>query len=140
MNTKQLDLKQLLKDHDLKVTRQRVIILQILKESQIHPSAEMIVAELEKKGERFSIGTVYNVLETFCEVGLINRISVENNVQRFDARTDFHIHLCNNTNILDFNDEMVCMKIQQDIYEALSHYGNISKIELKVLFDENIEP
>lgn len=42
-----------------------------------------------------SVGTIYNILETFEEKGLILKLHDHNEVMRFDARTGFHVHIFN---------------------------------------------
>lgn len=42
-----------------------------------------------------SVGTIYNILETFEEKGLIRKLHDHHEVMRFDAKTNFHIHIFN---------------------------------------------
>lgn len=79
----------------LKATPQRISILSVLNEMDNHPSAEMLMAELEDQGHFMSVGTVYNILETFSEKGLILKLKDNQEVMRFDAKTDFHVHIYN---------------------------------------------
>lgn len=91
----------------LKATPQRIALLRLLKETKQHPSAEMLMQELEDEGTIMSVGTVYNILESFEEKGLIRKLHDNNEVMRFDANTDFHVHIFDKeTNgIEDFVDE-----------------------------------
>ena len=118
--------ENLLREHKLKVTKTRVEVMMLLKNTHLHPSAEMIMAKLQEQGMSLSFASVYNILETFYKNGLIGRMKDENNVMRFDANTNFHIHLVdeNTHEITDYFDEDLT---------------NIFKKKVKKLRDENID-
>ncbi|MDD4509148.1 MAG: Fur family transcriptional regulator [Eubacteriaceae bacterium] len=77
----------------LRATPQRIQLLRLLSETKCHPSAEMLMKMAKKEGYSMSIGTVYNALESFEEKGLIRRVHDTNEIMRYDANTDFHIHI-----------------------------------------------
>lgn len=98
----------------LKATPQRISILKVLSEIKSHPSAEMLMEELETQGYVMSVGTIYNILETFSQKGLILKLKDNQEVMRFDGNTNFHVHVYNenNNDILDYFDsklEMILM-------------------------------
>ena len=90
----------------LKATPQRISVLKILNQMDNHPSAEMLMVELENQGCFMSVGTVYNILETFSQKGLILKLKDNQEVMRFDAKTNFHVHIYNDLDngIEDFFD------------------------------------
>ncbi|WKY43115.1 transcriptional repressor [Eubacteriaceae bacterium ES2] len=79
----------------LKATPQRISVLKVLSEMDTHPSAEMLMEALEDQGYVMSVGTIYNILETFSEKGLILKLKDNQEVMRFDATTNFHVHIYN---------------------------------------------
>lgn len=79
----------------LKATPQRISVLKVLSEMDSHPSAEMLMEALEDQGYVMSVGTIYNILETFSEKGLILKLKDNQEVMRFDATTNFHVHIYN---------------------------------------------
>ncbi|WKY46499.1 transcriptional repressor [Eubacteriaceae bacterium ES3] len=79
----------------LKATPQRISVLKVLSEMDSHPSAEMLMEALEEQGYVMSVGTIYNILETFSEKGLILKLKDNQEVMRFDATTNFHVHIYN---------------------------------------------
>lgn len=99
--------EKLLKENKLKVTKTRVEVMMLLKNTPTHPSAEMIMKELKDQGLSISFASVYNILEIFYYNGLIRKMKDENNVMRFDGNTDFHLHFIDEKthDIKDFFDE-----------------------------------
>ncbi|MEG0075159.1 MAG: Fur family transcriptional regulator [Eubacterium sp.] len=103
------DYRDKIKSVGLKATPQRIGVLKILSETEQHPSAEMLMKKLKEEGNIMSVGTIYNILETFEEKGLILKLHDHNEVMRFDAHTEFHIHIFNKeTNQIEdyFDDQL----------------------------------
>jgi Fur family peroxide stress response transcriptional regulator len=114
-----LEISSLLKEHGLKVTNPRMKILEILMNTKSHPSADDIINTLTENGEKISVATVYNVLETFVDKGIIQKFYTSNEVMRFDYCTDLHIHLHDeNSNLVtDFEDDQLVSLICEYIYK-----------------------
>ena len=81
-----------LKKIGLKVTPQRLAILQMIKGDRTHPSAEKIYHEISQKFPGISFATVYNTLAKLVEVGEIQELDIDPNKKRFDPYTSFHYH------------------------------------------------
>lgn len=115
-----VDVKEIIRNHGLKATPNRIAVLEYLMSSKEHPSAEMVKDYLNSLGNKFSLATVYNILDAFVENGVIIRVrDDENNMMRFDANTKFHIHVYNTkTNeIMDYFDEERCNSIEKHLKE-----------------------
>ncbi len=82
----------LLRDHGINPSSQRVRIYDYLTASEDHPTVDDIFAHLQKEGHLFSRATVYNTVKLFLEKGLIRTVRVDENEMRFDATPDFHGH------------------------------------------------
>jgi len=104
---KQQEIQERLRQHGLKATPQRILILQIILDMRNHPTAEMVISKVIRKQSTLSPGTVYKTLEAFVKKGIINRIMTEKDIMRYDPVTERHHHLyINNTKeILDYRDE-----------------------------------
>ena len=76
----------------LKLTPQRLAILEYLENNRSHPSAEDIYNALKPHFPSMSFATVYNTLEVLVEKGLVKEISVESTKKRFDSFTHPHHH------------------------------------------------
>ena len=77
----------------LRVTPQRLAVYRILAEETTHPTADAVHARLRPRMPSLSLATVYRVLESFAEQGLIRRVSTTGGVGRFDANLVPHQHL-----------------------------------------------
>jgi Fur family peroxide stress response transcriptional regulator len=87
------EISEKLKSAGLKLTPQRVAILQVLMDADIHPTAEMVSEKLKNDYPGISLGTVYTTLETLSQKGIICKVQAEDGKLRFDAKTEMHHHL-----------------------------------------------
>ena len=93
-----------LRDEGLRITPQRIAIVDYLLKTEDHPSAELIHKVVRKRYPMVSLSTVYKTLDLLKEKKLVNEIEVEGEA-RFDAHTDEHINLicmkCGKINDID---------------------------------------
>jgi Fur family peroxide stress response transcriptional regulator len=91
----------------LKVTPQRVAVLESFETVPKHPTAEQIIGEVRLKHPEIATGTIYNILDTLVEKGIISRVKTERDVMRYDSVHDRHHHLyCSECEtISDYYDE-----------------------------------
>ena len=84
--------------------RKRNAILECLKSTDQHPSAETVHEMLQAEHPDISLATVYRNLALFKKQGLIQSIGTVNGIERFDANTDPHVHfVCTGCDaVLDF--------------------------------------
>ncbi len=88
----------------LKVTNQRLKVLQLLSEPNIgHVSAEDIYDRLKRQGDDIGLATVYRVLGQFEQAGLVIRHSFEDDRSVFELDDGEH------------HDHMVCVRCQSVI-------------------------
>ena len=74
-------------------TRQRGVILDILRESDEHPTAEMIYREARRVLPHISLGTVYRNLNFLRDQGTVREIRPnEGGSSRFDGMDSPHAH------------------------------------------------
>ena len=98
-----------LKDSNLKVTPQRLAVLEALNYLKNHPTADKIKEYVVKNHPNIAVGTIYKTLETFVEKGLVKKVKTEKDVMRYDAILDNHHHLyCEDTERIEdfFDDEL----------------------------------
>ncbi|MGM9669377.1 MAG: Fur family transcriptional regulator [Faecousia sp.] len=72
--------------------RKRNAILDCLRGTDQHPSAEWIYRSLKQDFPDLSLGTVYRNLSRFREQGLIVSLGTVNGAERFDGDIAPHIH------------------------------------------------
>lgn len=73
-------------------TKQRQIILNVLKSRKDHPSADIIYNAVRAELPRISLGTVYRNLEVLQSMGLIEKIDAGSGQARYDGDTSSHCH------------------------------------------------
>lgn len=81
------------KQLNLRMTRQRKVILEELCKLDSHPSADEIYAIVRKRLPRISLGTVYRNLEILSENGEIQKLELGCTLKRFDGTTRDHYHI-----------------------------------------------
>jgi len=77
----------------LKLTPQRLAILEYLDGNKMHPSAEDIYNAVKKKFPTMSFATVYNTLETLRKRGLVRELSIDGERKRYDPDIEPHHHI-----------------------------------------------
>lgn len=77
----------------LRMTNQREIILQELKKSKRHLSADELYDRVKKNMPRISLATVYRNLEILSEAGVIRKLEISGRQKRFDFDVSDHDHI-----------------------------------------------
>lgn len=72
--------------------RKRDAILNYLRSTDEHPSAEMVLAHVRKEIPDLSLGTVYRNLALFKQQGLVMSLGSIDGVERFDGNVNPHVH------------------------------------------------
>lgn len=75
-----------------RMTRQKKIILAVLKNTQTHPTADWIYEEVKKEIPNVSLGTVYRNLRILKETGKIRELNYGSSYSRFDGNCSNHYH------------------------------------------------
>lgn len=87
------DIITIIKDKHLKVTPQRVAIMESLMNSDLHPTAEQIMNGLKKTFPTISLATVYNTLEVLEKNALLVKLKIsDDNCVNYDQNTKMHHH------------------------------------------------
>lgn len=81
-----------LKEENIRITPQRVAILEFLASATSHPTAEDIYRAIEVKFPGMSVATVYNNLRLFTEIGFVKEMNYGDSSSRFDFHTEPHYH------------------------------------------------
>lgn len=82
-----------LRQRGLRVTPQRLAIIDVLYADRTHPSADQVFQRVRASFPMVSLATVYNTLNTLKSSGFLNEVTLENSGSRFDTRTEPHAHL-----------------------------------------------
>ncbi len=89
------DITQILRQHDISPTKQRVEIAQMLLSRKQHLSAEQVLEEVNRRGAKVSKATIYNTLGLFARKGLIKELVVDPSKVFYDSNVSDHYHFYN---------------------------------------------
>ena len=85
---------QRLKEKGLKITGQRLAIIEVLVEhGHIHPGASFIYREARKKHKSLSLSTTYATINEFIRYGIIKALEFDERENRCEGNLDEHINL-----------------------------------------------
>lgn len=76
----------------MKYSRQRESILQYLRSTKCHPTAETVYQTIQAENPNISLGTVYRNLTLLTELGKIKKITAFSGPDRFDGNLIPHYH------------------------------------------------
>lgn len=113
-------------------SRKRVAILNTLKETDTHPTADWVYAKLKPRYPNLSLGTVYRNLKKFCETGKVVSVGVINGQEHFDARVEPHAHfVCSQCKaVIDIHEPF----FTKEELETLSQRLHLSVQDASVVF------
>ena len=91
---------KLLRKNKIKITPQRIAIIEFLERNGDHPSADQIYNELKEGFPSMSLATVYNTLEMLENIHEVIRLNISGDPRvYYEYDTDFHHHFyCNECN------------------------------------------
>lgn len=116
------------KDLNIKLTPQRIAVLEYLENNKEHPSAIDIYNAISKKFPTISLATIYNTLDVLKEKGKISEINIDIDRKRYDPDPEPHHHfICIN-----------CKKII-DIYKRFKFDTNKLGLDGFVVIGNHIE-
>jgi Fur family peroxide stress response transcriptional regulator len=98
---------RILVEKGLKVTPQRIAVLDIILNLDNHPTADIIVDYLRLNYPHVPIGTVYKILDVFVENNIVSRVKTDKGIIRYDHIHEKHHHIYSSESekIEDFYDE-----------------------------------
>ncbi|MDD3231332.1 MAG: transcriptional repressor [Oscillospiraceae bacterium] len=102
-------------------SRKREAILEVLRSTKSHPTADWIYQQLKPSVPDLSLGTVYRNLNRFKEDGTIISVGVVDGQERYDADVTPHSHfICDTCGaVLDVNDEFVDPESDKEVSRIL---------------------
>ena len=86
----------------MRASKQKDVILEILRATCDHPSADWIYEQARKELPNISLGTVYRNLRVLFENGLVDELSFGKYPSRYEIHTQRHHHIrCENCGRVD---------------------------------------
>lgn len=130
-------ISKILKENGLKNTPQRYYILKAVLDISGHPTVEDISAEVHKLSPNISLGTIYNVLNTFVNKDIINKVKTDNDIMRFEICKSNHHHLysCSEERIEDYYDQKLDELLKNYFMKNKILNFDIKEIKLQLIGD-----
>jgi Fe2+ or Zn2+ uptake regulation protein len=87
------DVRDRLREHGKRMTPQRIAVLEALRATTSHPTAEELRVLVQKLVPTISLGTVYRNLHVLVEGGCARRLPTPQGSHRFDGDLSPHLHV-----------------------------------------------
>ena len=119
------------RNHDLRVTPQRIEIFKELAKATDHPTAESLHQRLVERMPTLSLDTVYRTLATFAQADLVNKVETSESQARFEVVNIQHHHLiCRKCKeIIDFQWQYID---QASLPEEVQAWGHVERKNIVV--------
>lgn len=119
----------------LKVTPQRIAVMEAVIRLNNHPTADEVIEFIKKNHPNVAIGTVYKTLETFVEKALIKKVKTDRDIMRYDAIMEKHHHIycADSEQIHDYFDDEL-NKLLENYFSNIKIPGfDIEDIKLQII-------
>jgi Fe2+ or Zn2+ uptake regulation protein len=105
----------------MRVTNQRSLIMEIIRQGEGHLDADEIYRRAREKRSRLSFSTVYRALQTFKKLGLVEELHFDEGHHHYEVKTpgEHHHLIC-----------LGCGKVIE-FHQRLSHYIKRNVAEAK---------
>lgn len=123
----------------LKITPQRMAVLEVLLKSKDHPTAESIHKLVLDTIPGISATTIYNTLDTFVEKGMVGRVKTDAGVMRYEPVSEHHHHLYSSASdrMEDYYDSELDQLLTKYFKKKQIKNFIISEIRLQLMGDFN---
>ncbi len=120
-----------------RMTKQKKLIMEILKGTTSHPTADWVYEQARKEMNDISLGTVYRNLKVLVESGEVLELNYGSTFRRFDGNPHNHYHFvcekCGDVSDIDFplidklNSDVEQTGIGRVSHHRLEFYGTCIK-------------
>ncbi len=115
------------REKGLKITPQRLAIIEFLDGNTDHPTAEDIYREIKKKHPTVSFATVYNTIQALKERGEIMEVTIDPGRKRIDPNPAPHHHIictqCSRVSDV-FVDYSGVLRLPEEVQKSFRVTGN----------------
>ena len=122
---------EIIKKAGLKATPQRKIIYELMTKL-CHSSINEIIAKVQQNHSEFTVSTVYRILDSFCNVGLLSKMNHPNGKCYYDITPTAHHHLLINDDVIDYIDPELTELIKNHLKEDLFDRFDVEKISVQI--------
>lgn len=130
-------------------TRQRRVILDVLRSTKSHPTADWVYEQVRQEIPNISLGTVYRNLKLLRDMGEITELSFGSTYSRFDGNPEPHYHFsCVDCGRVMDVEIPVATELEEQVrqqhgwevfYHRLEFYGRCSECSERAKKDRTLE-
>lgn len=127
-----MEIREKIKAAGLKATPQRRAIYEIMREV-CHCPIDEIIARIKEEHPDVTISTVYRIMDSFCETGLLTKFVNAEGKTIFDITPFEHHHIQTaNNEFIDIDDKNLSSLIKKRILEKLPEGEEIDNIQIQI--------
>ena len=110
-------------------SRQREAILQVLRSTDTHPTAQWVYEQVRQQLPKISLGTVYGNLSLLSDIGEIRKLTNFGSADRYDGRVAPHSHfMCTKCNcVIDMQSDNLNDILEQAAAEFV--HGKVFNVD-----------
>lgn len=125
----------IIKEKGLKVTPQRIAILEAIYQLDSHPTADIIVEFIRDTHPSIATGTVYKVLDVLVENQLVKKVKTDKDIMRYDGMMVKHHHIyCSESDkIIDYIDRDLDELLETFFEKKSISNFKISDVRLQII-------
>lgn len=132
------DFKEILKSHGLKVTNQRIVVLETLSYHKgEHLTPEEIYEIVKKEHPEIGLATIYRTLQLLCQLELVEKVVLVDSIVRYEmvekqtgnAHHHHHIICLECGNVESFKDDLL-----ENLEDAISKKTGFEVVNHEVKF------
>jgi Fe2+ or Zn2+ uptake regulation protein len=103
----------------MRMTKQRQVILDVLRARNVHPTADALYAMVREQLPKISLGTVYRNLEILTALGEIQTLELSGSQKRYDGVAQKHYHIrCLHCGRVDDAPIAPLNRLEDDLYKS----------------------
>jgi len=128
------ELKEKLTAAGLKITPQRIAVIEAILNLDNHPNADNIIEYIRKTHPNIASGTVYKVLDTLIKNNIARKVNTEKDIMRYEVIMENHHHLycMESDRIEDYFDEELDELIREHFAKNNIKDFSIENIKLEI--------
>lgn len=125
-------IKDILKEHNLKASSARLLLLEKLRPEQAHFTAEELFNSLRTSLPGLSLATIYKNLEDLREAGILRMVTLPNQVRQYEWERGDHMHVVEGNQVRDLEDQALFDRIRNMIAEKMGPDFEVETIDVQI--------
>ena len=127
-----MNIVEVIKKTGLKATPQRKMVYELMTKL-CHSPIDEIIARVQQQNPEITVSTVYRILDSFCEAGLLSKVKHPNGKYYFDITSSDHHHVFINNEMIDYIDPELTEVIKKHLKGDLFKHLDIEKISIQII-------